>query len=54
MIYHPHMERMTDTRWSNSVTIYAQSFLLTVPAVLPAAVVMPITAGRRTHPCRPS
>lgn len=40
MIYRPHLERMTDTTWSDYLPIYKQSLVLTVIAVLPAAGVM--------------
>ncbi|WP_281175570.1 oligosaccharide flippase family protein [Muricoccus aerilatus] len=40
LVYRPHLERMTDTRWADYVPIYGRSLLLVVAAVLPAAVVM--------------
>lgn len=40
LMYRPHLERMTDTRWADYLPIYGQSALLTTAAVLPAAAVM--------------
>ncbi|MBI0535078.1 polysaccharide biosynthesis protein [Roseomonas sp. KE2513] len=57
LIYRPHLERMTETAWSDYVPIYGQGLLLTTVAVLPAAAAMivydwspeapltPLTAG---------
>lgn len=42
ILYRPHMERMTDTRWTDSSAIYGQSLLLTAAAVLPVAAVMTV------------
>lgn len=41
-LYRPHIERMTDTRTRDCVPIYLHGAILTVVAVLPAAVVMTV------------
>lgn len=40
VLYRPHLERMTDTRWADYLPIYGQSLLLTAAAGLPAFIVM--------------
>lgn len=40
LIYRPHLERLTDTRWADYASIYGRSLLLTLAAVLPAGVAM--------------
>lgn len=42
LVYRPHLERMTETRWADYGPIYGRSLLLVVAAVLPAAVVMQV------------
>lgn len=40
MLYRPHLNRMTGTTFRNTAKTYSQSALLTLAAVLPAAVLM--------------
>jgi O-antigen/teichoic acid export membrane protein len=40
LMYRPHLERMTDTRWADFMPIYGKGLLLTIAAVLPAALLM--------------
>lgn len=40
LLYRPHVERMTDTRWSDYARIYRQSALLTAAACGPALILM--------------
>ncbi len=40
VLYRPHVERMTETRWADFVPIYRRSALLTAAACSPAALLM--------------
>ncbi|TPG49580.1 polysaccharide biosynthesis protein [Roseomonas nepalensis] len=53
LIYQPHLERMTDTTWSDYMPIYGQGSLLTAAAVLPAAGVMTIYGWSANTPLLP-
>ena len=52
-LYRPHLERMTDTRWSDLIPIYLESILLTVLAVMPATVVMALHGWSPSTPLPP-
>jgi O-antigen/teichoic acid export membrane protein len=50
LIYRPHLERMTETRLTDFLPIYARSGLLTGLAVAPAAALMLLPGGGATTP----
>ena len=50
LLYRPHIERLTDTRWADYVVILSRSGFLTGVAVLPAAMVMAAHGWAATTP----
>lgn len=53
LVYRPHLERMTETVWSDYMPIYGQGLILTTAAVLPALAAMIIYGWSPETPMLP-